>query len=506
MVGSCKKKYFEGLKVRIDLHHKTKYIGFICLICFLLVACNKEKEAGEKNPKVYLDVYVGKGVEGNMQTRIYEYDTGIVVNYGFRLLEGYIDLSVKIDNKDAAADSSFKIYKDHSLRAESEQKVLWKFSTNLPPYFSCAAVGDDKTVYLTTGIGSIHNGILYALNGEGTVKWSFTHSTALFSPVIGGDGNLYVQDFYNKVLSFSPAGILRWTYSQFLYDHFENVGQRCPAVGSDGTIYIGGCGLHALDPSTGTRKWAFMEGSRVKAPPSIAADGTVYVVFSQDLIVAVNPDGSEKWRNSFTNPWEMSFTAPAIDENGVVYFGAEARYEGTDLSNIYAFNPDGTLKWKYPVEGNRFVRASPVIDASGNIIIATKATETGLAAKVFALSEPGSLVWEYDIENIHITGDDVYSTPSVDNNGLIYFGAETGYLYVLNPDGTLNYKYSLPCSVNWSSPAIGSDGVLYIGGIQSGINDPGIFTAVKISGTGYANTPWPKFMHDNHNSGRFGAR
>lgn len=477
------------------------------IYCVFLVSCEKEKHNDESPPKVYLNVYVGPGVEGNMKTGVIECDTGAGINWGFRAAEGYIDLLVTLDNKKVAVDSSFRIYKNHTLRAVAEQKMLWKFTTNLPPYFSCAAIGEDRTVYVTTGIGSIHQGMLYALKPDGTLKWSYTHTTALFSPVIGNDGNIYVQDFYNHLLSFSAAGDIRWTYNQFQYNQFDNVGQRCPAIGSDGTIYIGGCGLHALDSSTGTRKWIFMEGGRVKAPPAIGTDGTIYIVFGQDLLVAVNPDGSEKWRNSFTYPWEMSFTAPAIDEEGIIYLAAEARYENQDISNIYAFNPEGTLKWKYPVKGERFVRASPVIDVLGNIIIATKATETtGLTAKVFALSESGTVVWEFDIENVHETGDDIYSTPSIDENGLIYFGAETGYLYALNPNGTLNYKYALPCAVNWSSPAIDSEGVLYIGGISSGLNEPGIFSAIKISGKAYASTPWPRFMHDSRNSGRYGAK
>ncbi len=131
----------------------------------------------------------------------------------------------------------------------------------------------------------------------------------MFSPVIGKDGNIYVQDFYSKLISLSPSGTLRWVYDQFRYIYFENVGQRCPAIGSDGTIYINGCGLHAVDPSNGSRKWVAYDVLSAKASPSIGPDGTIYAVFSQDLVVAINPDGSEKWHNSFTYEWEMSFSS-----------------------------------------------------------------------------------------------------------------------------------------------------------------------------------------------------
>lgn len=501
------------MKLRLSLQHNYLMdpespimIAVIIVLQFLIFSCDKDKdEIPPKSPKVYLNVEVGQGVDGYPRAGVYEYDTGMAVNYGYRALEGYINLVTTIDGNIIPDNGSFKIRKDHNLKSVAEQKVLWRYNTTSLVYFSVPAVGSDKTIYFTTGLNSNMTGTLYALNPDGTLKWSWTHSTVLFSPVIGNDGNIYVQDFYSKLFSLNPSGILRWSYDQFRYNYFENVGQRCPAIGSDGTIYIAGCGLHAIDPVTGSRKWVAYDILSAKASPSIGPDGTIYAVFSQDMVVAVNPDGTEKWNTSFTFPWEMSFASPAIDNNRVIYFSAEARYEGTDLSNIYAFNTvDGSLKWKFQVEGERPVRASPVIDPEGNIIVATKANGMDKLAGVIAISPTGQKLWSYTIENVHVTDDDIYTTPSIDNNGLIYFSAETGFLYVLNPDGSLNYKYELPVSVNWSSPTIVSDGILYIGGMF-GSNYEGSMVAVKISGTGYASTPWPRFRHDNRNSGRYGA-
>ncbi len=473
------------------------------LICSI-VSCSKDKDKGhDRPPKVSLTVTKGIGIDGVPATGLYEFDTGMVVNYGYRTLEGYVNLVTTLDGKRVPDEGSFNIRKNSILNSEAELKVLWRYNTPYPVYYSVPAIGNDNTIYFTSGYYADNPGTLYALNPDGTLKWSFTHSTAFFSPVIGNDGNIYVQDFYSKLYSFSSSGMLRWSYDQFSHNHFENVGQRCPAIGSDGTIYLAGRGLHAIDPVNGNCKWIANDLLSAKASPSIGPDGTIYAVFSQDLVVAMHPDGSEKWSNSFTYPWEMSFTSPAIDNKGVIYFGVEARYQGTDYSAIYAFHcADGSIKWKYPVEGERFVRASPVIDSNGNIIIATKANGMDKPAGIAAISHSGQKIWSHEIENVHQTDDDIYSTPSIDNNGLIYFSAETGFLYVLNPNGTLNYKYELPVSVNWSSPAIASDGTLYIGGMY-GSNWNGSLVAVKITGTGYASTPWPRFRHDNHNSGRY---
>lgn len=489
---------------------KNRIISVACfVICVLSIISCKKKEP-EPEPEIPLIVFLtvtrGQGVDGIPATGVFEYDTGMVINYGYRALEGYINLVATLDGNRISDQGSFIIRKNQSLKSEAEQKVLWRYNTSGGVYYSVPAIGSDKTIYYTSGYSGGIPGMLHALKPDGTLKWSYSHTEKLFSPVIGNDGNIYVQDFYNKLYSFTPEGALRWTYDQFRYSYYENVGQRCPAIGSDGTIYIAGCGLHAVNPVDGSRKWVAYEPLSAKASPSIGPDGTIYTVFSQDSVVAVTPGGTEKWSNSFTYPWEMSFATAAIDNNGVIYFAAEARYEETAYSNIYAFSTaDGAILWKYPVEGERFVRASPVIDANGNIIIATKANGLDKLAGVVALSPSGQKIWSYTIDNVHITDDDIYTTPSIDNNGLIYFAAETGFLYVLNPDGTLNYKYELPVSVNWSSPAIVPEGIMYIGGMF-GSNWEGSFVAVKISGTGYASTPWPRFRHDNLNSGRYGLK
>ncbi|MCU0460261.1 MAG: PQQ-binding-like beta-propeller repeat protein [Bacteroidales bacterium] len=490
---------------------KNRNVSAACfIICFLcIISCKKKEPEPEPEipPKVFLTVVRGQGVEGNPATGVIEFDTGMVINYGYRAIEGYINLVTTLDGNRIPDQGSFIIRKDLSLNSEAEQKVLWRYNTSGGVYYCVPAIGPDKTIYYTSGFYlSSPGAALHALKPDGTLKWSYPHTEILFSPVIGNDGNIYVQDFYSKLYSFTPAGALRWIYDQFRHNYSENIGQRCPAIGSDGTIYVAGCGLHAVNPVDGSRKWVAYEPLSAKASPSVGPDGTIYAVFSQDSVVAVTPGGTAKWSNSFTYPWEMSFATPAIDDKGVIYFAAEARYEGTDYSNIYAFSTtDGAILWKYPVEMERFVRASPVIDSNGNIIIATKANGLNKPAGVIALSPSGQKIWSYTIDNVHVNGDDIYTTPSIDNNGLICFAAETGFLYVLNPDGTLNYKYELPVGVNWSSPAIVPEGIMYIGGMFGG-NYEGSLVAVKITGTGYASTPWPRFRHDNFNSGRYGFK
>ena len=59
-------------------------------------------------------------------------------------------------------------------------------------------------------------------------------------------------------------------------------GYSSPAIGADGTIYVGGGDdrkLYAVNPN-GTQKWAFTTTGNTTGSPAIGADGTIY----EDLV------------------------------------------------------------------------------------------------------------------------------------------------------------------------------------------------------------------------------
>jgi outer membrane protein assembly factor BamB len=209
-------------------------------------------------------------------------------------------------------------------------------------------------------------------------------------------------------------------------------------------------------------------------------------------------DGSTRWTLALDHEDEMSFSAPAVGADGTIYFGVEQ----SPNSFAYAVNPDGTKRWKIAVPGGGFVRASPAIAADGTIYLTTRSGVGG--ARLVAVTPGGAIRWELPIANVHATPDDIYSTPSVGADGLVYFGAETGYVYAVRPDGTLDWSYDLRGGINWCSPVIAGDGAVYLGGIGSGFAE-GVLSKVRTSSPGYAASPWPRFRHDDRNTGRSGG-
>ena len=52
-----------------------------------------------------------------------------------------------------------------------------------------------------------------------------------------------------------------------------------PAIGSDGTVYVGSDDnkLYAINGKSGVKLWEFETGGGVDSSPAIGSDGTVYV-------------------------------------------------------------------------------------------------------------------------------------------------------------------------------------------------------------------------------------
>ena len=120
------------------------------------------------------------------------------------------------------------------------------------------------------------------------------------------DHNLYALD---------ADGNLKWVYTAS-----DQIAICSPAIGVDGTIYIGSHNgmLYAINPD-GSLKWSFSTGYYLTSSPVIDATGTVYIYSNENGLYAINQDGIEKWRISASgSSWNSS---PAIGSDGTIYVG-----------------------------------------------------------------------------------------------------------------------------------------------------------------------------------------
>jgi outer membrane protein assembly factor BamB len=226
--------------------------------------------------------------------------------------------------------------------------IKWKFKTD-NHIFSSPAIGIDGTIYF----GSEDEKI-YAINPNGTLKWKFkTGHAVLSSPAIGNDGTVYCGSHDTYLYAFYPDnGTVKWMYKT---SHWVRVS---PCIGDDGTIYCVSLDnyLHAVYPNNGTRKWRTNVGAGTS--PTIGQDGTIYCGYSK--LHAVNPtDGSVKW--TFDVQGKIRGATPCNSVDGTIYLGNS---EGSD---IVAVNPNGTEKWRKTIHGD--VESAPCISEDGTVFI-----------------------------------------------------------------------------------------------------------------------------------------
>jgi outer membrane protein assembly factor BamB len=197
-----------------------------------------------------------------------------------------------------------------------------------------------------------------------------------------------------------------------------------------------------IGPATPTVKWKYTLGgngdySASWTPLSQAADGTLYV--GADHLYAFNPDGTVKWEFACGAMW----STPAIGDDGTLYFGS-------DDGKFYALSPDGKQQWS--VDVGKDIRSSPAIGKDGTIY-------ASLDSSLRAVDSDGKEKWRYE------TGGNALSSPALSLDGTIYFtdtGSEFSLttLYALGPTGELLWEYSLDGYCH--SPVVGTNGDVYL--------------------------------------------
>ncbi len=248
---------------------------------------------------------------------------------------------------------------DGKLYAINSNGILrWKFSSgDIIP--SSPVIADDGTIYFGTESDKI-----YAVNPDGTEKWHYTTGDWITSdPAIGDDGTVYIGSMDYYLYALYSNGTLRWRF---------NVGDRIygsPSIADDGTIYIGSSWdsyLYALYPN-GTLKWKYA-GAGTPNNPSIGSDGTIYAGYLYNLI-ALHPNGTLKWDFYVGNNRFIGKSSPAISADGTIYFGIHLGTPGnSNGGEIIAVNPDGTEKWRKRI-ANEWVESSPSIADDGTVYV-----------------------------------------------------------------------------------------------------------------------------------------
>lgn len=370
----------------------------------------------------------------------------------------YIGTSRKAFEAPAEANGFFKL--------DSKLTKVWEYRLGRAEVRGPASVDAAGNVYFVveTGRGvddwSAAREFLYSLDRDGAFRWQF------------------------EITGAAGAN--------------DGIGMLSPAIASDGTIYVGGGRLYALDPS-GTKQWEFTPAGHpyvlVTNAPIIDPAGNLYFV-SWRTVHSLRPDGTERW--SFdTGQWDAGSSSPAFS----VAFDRVYVAAGATLFCIDATS--GAELWRNAPPELRITegifRATPAVDDADNVYVGTKADEESV---FYAFGSDGAVLWQRKI------GADLYSSPALGDDGALYVGSE-----IVNPGfdshygarfhaldratGAERWSVELLGDVTWSSPALSDDGTIYVGTMA------GFVYAIRSDASGLLpNAGSPRFHEGNGSSGR----
>jgi hypothetical protein len=341
----------------------------------------------------------------------------------------------------------------------------------------------------------------------GAVLWTYQAGTTVqTSPALAADGTVYVIGAgLCAVTNSGSTGSNKWTFP---------TASRTPAVASDGTIYSwGGSGLFAIS-SDGSKQWLFPS----PGPGTCAAigfDKTIYFLAAGKLF-AVSPSGGEVWEY-LIDATAIGAQPPIVGPDGTIYLGLEKA--------VYAFNRDGTLKWKSfvaqggydsPALGAQTIYASAGVlyafnttgsntwatdlnTFSGSPVVGRSLTyATAMDRGVYAISTGGALSWCALTTNNPRYGE--YTAPAIDAGGRLYHCVSNS-VWCLNSRGQIIWKLTSDQEhdpvgdLAKTSPIIGPDGTIYAAlgsvlyAIASGTNGP-------------ADSAWPMYRQNAGHTGK----
>jgi outer membrane protein assembly factor BamB len=260
-----------------------------------------------------------------------------------------------------------------------------------------------------------------------------------------------------------------------------------------GTYNSGSNGLYAVNPTSHNIEWSFQtddgynQGSPIDSSPGIAPDCSIVFLAAGGDLFAVNPDSSLKWffplpANSYPDG------SPAMDKAGNIFVGSHDGY-------VYCINSSGGLLWIFDTTNNNSpIQASIAIGPDLTVYAAS--TDGSL----YAITN-GGLKWRFNATNTSGNPIAFISSPALSEDGVIYIGGEDynnlsdNLVYAIT-NGAVKWTFPTGGYVI-ASPAISPA----TGGVIVASEDGKVYQLAGSNGQA-TNAIWPMF---HANPGRIGA-
>lgn len=313
--------------------------------------------------------------------------------------------------------------------------VAWRAET---PHDSASGpcLARQGHVFLTDGQN------LVRVNPDGQRAWTrplakWTH----FQPAARPDGGAVCAAQGRGLTSWNPDGTESWTWGRDL-----EINSVSPALGPDGAVYV--CArqkdphqdyLVALNPD-GTERWRAELSMYSSAPPVVHPDGRVSVRLDDDKVASVGPDGTPLWERAL--PGERVQSRPSGGPDGSVWVGAQS-------GKVFQITPDGQSHEFFQAVGE--IRGAPRVLGDGKVYFTT------MRGMVYCVDGAGKQRWMRSLGGILETP----VTRMADGTLIVASYEKTAT--ALNPDGTTKWQTTLPVAGDDAIP-VDSYGTAYFAG------------------------------------------
>ena len=291
-------------------------------------------------------------------------------------------------------------------------------------------------------------------------KWVFPENiggtcsgSATAGCAVANDGTVYLNTVNSAMYAVNPDGTLKWTFQP----QTPWICQ-CPCIDLEGYVYVtmGSSSadyLYKVNPETGGQVWSCYLGNSPCYPgsPAVGADGGVYCftgsILSSARLHRVEPDGTYGWYitlYSFAYSYSWPMGVATLPNGNVVASGGST-------GEIFCLEPDGDIAWEY--QSTSWTLLSLSVGPEGNVYFTTWYSPGTL----WALDSDGDFLWSAD------SGYFQWASPAVDpNTGNIFVGHRTGHFRCFEPDGDVVWDHDFAGSNIDGSAAIDANGDVYV--------------------------------------------
>lgn len=367
------------------------------------------------------------------------------------------------------------------------ERCFWGFPEEPP--FTCDArpMRNAPVVDQKGRIVMVSQGKLFCLDvsrPEPEVVWEYLIKAHVPGPIVvdpRGDYHIHAMDGYLHMVTQDG----RQSYRPVLVG--EPLGYAAPIVDGWGNTLISSYngGLIRVN-SQGQKDSKPYFRTRAKLDSAgVIVGGILYIGSEDGYLFAIDLDdagGRLIWDQAREVGYAGGFlnSSPAIAADGTIVVATRAE-------KLIGFNSVGDVLWTAYMPGQ--LLASPVIDANGNIYvgasISTRQANRGYLVCVDGVSH--KIRWQYE------TDDMIESTPCIGDDGTIYFGNNSGWIFALNSIGDKKWSAKFEAGVR-------SAGTIIAPNLLAFALDDDVLVGLRCESKDLCDSGWPKFGRDNFHS------